>query len=202
MATIIPVGEPVNDAERAVIAHLRDHGPAAWTVLHNFEIGQGGEWFEVDLAVLTQHAVYLIDVKGTRGLIEVDRSRWYPEGRAPFTSPLAKLRSHARTFKGLLTTSNPGRRELEDVFVTVAVVLTAPDANLVDPDSRDTPDVTTLKQCVAFLGNRNRVPTRFSRNITPLLGIVRSLIQGKARKRTEPLQFGNWLVTERLGSTD
>jgi Protein kinase domain/Nuclease-related domain len=202
MATVIPIGEPVNDAERAVIAHLRDHGPASWTVLHNFEIGQGGEWFEVDLAVLTPHAVYLIDVKGTRGLIEVDRSRWYPEGRAPFTSPLAKLRSHARTFKGLLTASNPGRRELEDVFVAVAVVLTAPDAHLVDPDGRDAPDVTTLKRCVAFLSNRNSVPTRFSRNITPLLGIVRSLIQGKARKRTEPLQFGNWSVTERLGSTD
>src|SRR5215468_4388639 len=202
MATVIPIGEPVNDAERAVIAHLRDHGTASWTVLHNFEIGQDGERFEVDLAVLTPHAVYLIDVKGTRGLIEVDRSRWYPEGRAPFTSPLTKLRSHAKTFKKLLTTSNPGRRELEDVFVTVAVVLTAPDAHLVDPDDRDAPDVTTLKQCVAFLGNRGRVPARFSRNITPSLGIVRSLIQGKAKKRTEPLQFGNWLVTERLGSTD
>lgn len=147
MATIIPIGEPVNDAERAVIAHLRDHGPASWTVFHNFEIGQGGEWFEVDLAVLTPHAVYLIDVKGTRGLIEVDRSRWYHEGRAPFTSPLAKLRSHARTLKGLLTTSNPGRRELDDVFVAATVILTAPDANLVDPDGRDAPDVTTLKQC-------------------------------------------------------
>jgi hypothetical protein len=53
MATIIPIGEPVNDAERAVIAYLRDHSPASWTVFHNFEIGQGGEWFEVDLAVLT-----------------------------------------------------------------------------------------------------------------------------------------------------
>jgi hypothetical protein len=202
MATIIPIGEPVNDAERAVIAHLRDHGPASWTVLHNFEIGQHGERFEVDLAVLTPHAVYLIDVKGTRGLIEVDRYRWYPEGRAPFTTPLAKLRHHARTFKGLLTASNPGRRELEDVFVAVAVILSAPDAYLVDPDGHDAPDVTTLKQCVAFLSNLNRIRTRFSRNITPLLGIVRSLIQGKAKKRTAPLQFGNWIVTERLGSTD
>ena len=97
MATVIPIGEPVNDAERAVIAHLRDHGPcfldSACTTLKS---ARDGERFEVDLAVLTPHAVYLIDVKGTRGLIEVDRSRWYPEGRAPFTSPLAKLRSHAR----------------------------------------------------------------------------------------------------------
>src|SRR4029453_12461078 len=112
----------------------------------NFEIGQGGEWFEVDLAVLTPHAVYLIDVKGTRGLIEVDRSRWYPEGRAPFSSPLPKLRSHARTPKGLLTTRNPGRGQHENVFCTPAVILTAPDANLVDPDGRDAPDITTLKQ--------------------------------------------------------
>ena len=202
MATVIPVGEPVNDAERAVIAHLQDHGPSSWTVFHNFEIGQGGEWFEVDLAVLTPHAVYLIDVKGTRGLIEVNRSRWYPEGRSPFTSPLAKLRSHARVFKGLLTARNPGRRELEEVFVTAAVVLTAPDANLVDPDGRDAPDVTTLNRCLAYLSDRNRVPSRFSRNITPQLGMVKALIQGTGKKRTGPLQFGNWLVTERLGSTD
>jgi hypothetical protein len=26
MVTVIPIGEPVNDAERAVIAHLRDEG--------------------------------------------------------------------------------------------------------------------------------------------------------------------------------
>ena len=202
MATIIPVGEPVNDAERAVIAHLHDHGPSSWTVFHNFEIGQGGEWFEVDLAVLTPHAVYLIDVKGTRGLIEVERSRWYPEGRAPFTSPLAKLRNHARVFKGLLTGRNPGRRELEEVFVTAAVVLTAQDANLVDPDGRDAPDVTTLNRCIAYLSDRNRVPSRFSRNVTPMIGMVKTLIQGTGKKRTGPLQFGNWIVTERLGSTD
>ena len=29
MAEIIGGGEPVNDSERAVIRHLRDHGPAA-----------------------------------------------------------------------------------------------------------------------------------------------------------------------------
>src|SRR5215471_18600999 len=118
MATVIPIGEPVNDAERAVIAHLRDHGPASWTVLHNFEIGQNGERFEVDLAVLTPHAVYLIDVKGTRGLIEVDRSRWYPERRAQITSPPARLPSDARTFKELLSTGNPRLRELEQGIMT------------------------------------------------------------------------------------
>ena len=38
MATVIPIGEPVNDAERQAIAHLRDHLPANYLILHNFEI--------------------------------------------------------------------------------------------------------------------------------------------------------------------
>ena len=202
MANVISVGDPVNDAERAAIALLRDRGPASWTVFHNFELFAGDESFEVDLAVVTPHAVFLIDVKGTRGLIEVDRSRWYPEGRAPFTSPLSKLRNHARAFKGLLTSSNPGRVELQDVFVAPVVLLTAPDAVLRDPDDRDSREVTTLDRCIGCLSDATRVPTRFSRNISSAHGIIRSLIQGKAKRRTGPLQFGNWVVTERLGGTD
>jgi type I restriction enzyme S subunit len=50
MATVIPIGEPVNEAERQAIAHLRDHLPASYLVLHNFEIVRDGETFEVDVA--------------------------------------------------------------------------------------------------------------------------------------------------------
>ena len=70
-ATVIPIGQPVNDAERRVIGHLRDHLPSNYLLLHNFEIHRNGEIFEVDLAVIAPHAVYLVDVKGTRGLIDV-----------------------------------------------------------------------------------------------------------------------------------
>jgi hypothetical protein len=48
MATVIPIGEPVNEAERQAIAYLRDHLPASYLVLHNFEIVRDGETFEVD----------------------------------------------------------------------------------------------------------------------------------------------------------
>ena len=71
MAKVIPIGEPVNDAERLAIAHLRDNLPESYLILHNFEVVRGGEYFEVDVAVVTPHAVYLVDVKGTRGLIGV-----------------------------------------------------------------------------------------------------------------------------------
>ena len=125
MATVIPIGQAVNDAERLAIAHLRDHLPNGYQIFHNFEIQRRDESFEVDIAVLTPHALYLIDVKGTRGLIDVYGSKWYPEGRTPFTSPLLKLRGHARSLKGLLTATQPGQRNLDGVFVDAVVLLTA-----------------------------------------------------------------------------
>src|SRR4051812_25941409 len=112
MAAVIQIGEPVNEAERQAIAQLRDHLPSGYFVLHNFEILRDGQAFEVDIAVIAPHAVFLVDVKGTRGLIDVYGSKWYPEGRQGFSSPLAKLRGHAKAVKGIITGSQPGRRDL------------------------------------------------------------------------------------------
>ena len=95
MAKVIPIGQPANESERKAIGFLRDHLPDSWLIFHNFEMRQGEEVFEIDIALLAPHAVYLVDVKGTRGNIDVYGSKWYPEGRQPFFSPLAKLRSHA-----------------------------------------------------------------------------------------------------------
>ncbi len=114
MAKVIPIGEPVNDSEKQAIAHLRDVLPDNYLLLHNFEIHRHGHIYEVDLALLTPHAVYLVDVKGTRGLIDVYGPKWYPEGRTPFASPLAKLRGHAKSLKGMITDSHPSRQELRD----------------------------------------------------------------------------------------
>ena len=61
-------GIPANDAERKAIGLLRDNLPDSWMLFHNFELRQGEEVFEIDLAVMSPHAVYLVDVKGTFGL--------------------------------------------------------------------------------------------------------------------------------------
>lgn len=202
MAAVIPIGEPVNEAERLTIAHLRDHLPASYLVLHNFEIIRNGETFEIDIAIIAPHAVFLVDVKGTRGLIDVYGPKWYPEGRQPFSSPLAKLRGHARAIKGLITSSQPGRRDLEDIYVDAAIVLTAPDAILVDKGGRDAPNVTTLKKAAAFFQNSTRIPAGKSKNIGAHHNIVLKAIQGVAKARSGPLRFGSWQVTEKLGGTD
>jgi hypothetical protein len=202
MATVIPIGEPVNEAERQAIAHLRDHLPASYLVLHNFEILRDGETFEVDVAVIAPHAVFLVDVKGTRGLIDVYGPKWYPEGRQPFSSPLAKLRGHAKAIKGVITSSQPGRRDLEDIYVDAAVVLTSPDATLVDQGGRDSPNVTTLKKAAAFFQNSTRIPAGKSKNIGAHHNIIMKALQGVAKPRSGPLRFGNWQVLEKLGGTD
>jgi serine/threonine protein kinase len=202
MATVIPIGEPVNEAERQAVAYLRDHLPASYLVLHNFEVPRDGEIFEVDIAIIAPHAVYLVDVKGTRGLIDVYGPKWYPEGRQPFSSPLAKLRGHSRAIKGVITGSQPGRRDLEDIYVDAVVVLTAPDATLVDQGGRDAPNVTTLKKGAAFFQNSTRIPAGRSKNIGAHHNIVLKAIQGVAKARSGPLRFGNWQVTEKLGGTD
>ena len=202
MAKVIPIGDPVNEAERRAIAHLRDSLPDNYSILHNFEVIRNEEHFEVDLAVLTPHAVYLVDVKGTRGLIDVYGPKWYPEGRQPYASPLLKLRSHARSIKGLITASQPSRRDLQGIFVDGIILLTAPDAALQDPGGRDGPNVTTLKKSAAFFQNSGRVPGRFSKSVASLHNMVRKALQGVASPKSGPLRFGNWEVTERLGATD
>ena len=202
MAQVIPIGKPVNEAERLAIAHLRDNLPDSYLLLHNFEVIRGREYFEVDLAVVAPHAVYLVDVKGTRGLIDVYGPKWYPDGRQPFTSPLLKLRVHARNLKGAITQSQPNRHDLEGIFVEGVVLLTASDAVLQDPAGRDSPQVATLRKSEAFFRNTSRVPGRFSKNITSLHKMVLKALRGVARPKSGPLRFGSWEVTERLGATN
>lgn len=202
MAKVIPIGEPVNDAERQAIAHLRDQLPEGYLLLHNFEVKRGDEFFEVDLAVIAPHAVYLVDVKGTRGLIDVYGPKWYPEGRQPYTSPLLKLRGHAKSIKGVIVDSQPARQDLQGVYVDAVVLLTAPDAVLQDPGGRDRPNVTNLKQATAFFQNTARIPGQYAKNIKAAQPMILKALQGVARARTGPLQFGSWEVAERLGSTD
>jgi hypothetical protein len=84
MAKVFPRGQPANDAEREAIACLRDHLPDTYILLHNFEIEHQGERFEIDIALLAPHALYLIDVKDTRGTINSPDGEkkigYYPNG--------------------------------------------------------------------------------------------------------------------------
>jgi serine/threonine protein kinase len=201
MSKVIAVGQPINDAERIAIAHLRDHLPENYILLHNFEIERQGERFEIDIALLTPHALYLIDVKGTRGSIDVYGSKWYPEGRAPYPSPLAKLRSHARTVKGLITQSHPGRSELDAIYVDAAILLTAPDAHLNDRSAMDAPLVIKIKDAERYFKDSTRIPSRFSKTILSQQALVLHALNVVKPASSAP-SFGHWTVKEKLGASD
>lgn len=94
MAKVISIGQPQNETEREAIGFLRNYLPDDWTLYNNFEMRQGEEVFEIDLAILAPHAVYLVDIKGTQGHIDVHGSKWYPEGRRDETNET--LRQEAR----------------------------------------------------------------------------------------------------------
>ncbi|MFF4026358.1 protein kinase [Nocardia elegans] len=204
MARIVPIGEPANDPERQVIAHLRDHGPDDWTVLHNFEVSDArGNLFEVDIAVVTGHMVYVIDVKGTFGRIDVHGGRWMPAGRPPFHSPLPKLRENAKRVKALLEKHLPA---LTRVYVGAVVVLPVKDARLVDHNSpqRDAAATVNLAHLIALLSDPSRVPTgayAVDADISRHHDKIVQAIEGVGTAPSGPLLFGNWQVLETLSET-
>lgn len=202
MARVIAIGQPVNDSEREAIAFLRDHLPNSYVVIHNFELKQGHELYEIDIALLAPHTVFVIDVKGTRGLIDVYGAKWYPEGRAPYHSPLAILRKHAKALKTFICDQHPADAALRGLYVDAAVLMTDPEAHVQDAGGQDGPSVTYLKKCVAFFQDKSRVPASFSSDIRAKLGAVERTIVGRAKPKSAPPCYGNWQVEEKLGGTD
>src|SRR6266511_4150732 len=202
MARIIRLGEPANDAERRTFAFLRDNLPANYTLLHNFEIVRGQQVYEVDLAILAPHCVFIVDIKGTQGQVDIYGSRWYPDGRQPFPSPLAKLRDHARVIKSMICDAHPARLELRRIYVQPVVLMTAPNAQVIDhtPDRRDEREVVYLNRSVAFFQGRAHIPNNFDTAITPLLSMIEAAMKGRARPRNGPQCFREYQVEQRLGS--
>ncbi|WP_121841912.1 protein kinase [Streptomyces sp. S5] len=201
MARIIKVGEPVNDAERMVLRHLRDEGPAEWTVISNFEIYRGRQCFEVDLAILTHTACYIADTKGTHGRIEVRGKRWFPQGRAPFPSPVRKLREHAKTVAGLLRQSHISAA-LGSVWCEELVILPFEDAELVDHDNRDEKNTVLLKDLVPYL--RAHSPAKIGPAF-PIAGLHEDIARALgAVSRAQPglPRFGHYQAVETLVEAD
>ena len=202
MAQVVAIGQPVNDSEREAIACLRDHLPNTFTVIHNFELKQGLEIHEIDVALLGPHCVHVIDVKGTRGHVDVDGARWYPERRAPYHSPLAILRRHAKVLKALIRDRHPTDQALGGLYVDAAVLMTAPDAFVQDPGGQDGPAVTYLRKCAAFFQSAARIPPGLSTDMRAHHRHVRQAIVGRAKPKSAPPCYGTWQVEERLGGTD
>lgn len=202
MAKVIQIGKPTNDSERRTIAHLRDNLPANYTVLHNLEIAQGAEIFEIDLILLAPHCVFVVDVKGTQGNVEVIGAKWYPHERQPFHSPLAKLRQHAKVLKTLICDACAHKPDINKLHVHAAVLMTAPNAQVTDLSGLDGKDVTRLDKCVTYFQSTAHIPPNRLQDIRTLLSAIEQAIRGKAKPKPEAPRYRDWQVEEKLGGDD
>ncbi|MCC5841970.1 MAG: protein kinase [Opitutales bacterium] len=199
------IGEASNDGERKAIAYLQAHLPDDYRVLHNFELKKGRQWYEIDLAIIAPHAVYLVDVKGTHGQITVANGKWHPEGRAAFHSPLPKLRDHAKVAAGLLA-DGPGKPYRDRVWFEAAVLLVADNAVFIDREDRDRPATLKLAGCEAYFQAPGKLSCSpgYPREATdPHLKAIHELFHGTGVRASKGLPlFGTWQCVERLTSTD
>ncbi len=197
MAQVIAIGKAVNDEERKAIAWLKEKLPNDYYVIHSFEVEQYDQLFEVDICVVAPHAIYLVDAKGVHGKIDVDGNTWHTE-RSSYRSPLPKLRGNAKSFSGLIARQNRASRDLKNIYADTAVLLTIDDCQFNDPEDRERGHVIALKNSTRFFTDANRIPERFTRNVSKYIKLIAEGLGQSAKKREHGLRFGNWEMADQL----
>jgi Nuclease-related domain len=66
--------------------------PKDWYAFTNLELATGiGRWRELDVIIISDHRIFLVDLKDWSGNIESDAGHWLHNGRDTGTSPVAKI---------------------------------------------------------------------------------------------------------------
>jgi len=202
MAKITAFGQPANEGERDAIYYLR-RLPDTFEIFHNLEIKQNRETFEVDLVILAPQCVFVVDVKGTHGQIEVIGSRWHPENRQAYGSPVAKLRNIAKVLNTLFKDSNRLKPELGKVHVHAVALMIAEDVSIIDHDGRDSNHITYCDdRCIAYFQSLDLIPDHRLTDIRAFFPDIKRALQGKARPKSAPPRYRDWQIEEELGRTD
>lgn len=100
MAKHIPFATAVNQSESWAFKFLREQLPDDYQLLTNIEIpSHTGQALEVDALVIGQWGVFVVDVKGYTGELEVGQHAWMVDGR-PIDNALAKANQVGRILAG------------------------------------------------------------------------------------------------------
>lgn len=200
VAKIIRISEPVNDSERQAIKFLRDNLPDTYTIIHNFEIPQSEEKYEIDIAIIAPHSIFIIHVKGIPGLIDIYNSKWYPEGRGDIGAPLAKCRQNAKVIKALICDAHPTKTDLKQIHVHGVILMTAPNSHVDAHESYDADDITYLNQkCLTYFKGKGHIPSHRLQDIRSFNTNIEQAIVGKARPKSAPTIYREWQIEEELG---
>jgi hypothetical protein len=122
MAIIHRIGTPENDSEARAIKRFGKDLPDDYFVFHNFELTTGrGLPYEYDIAVVTPHALYHVEVKGYHGEIRGNPLQWIFENGSVYPSPIPLANKKTKILAGKLKQHS---HRLEDVFVDTLILLT------------------------------------------------------------------------------
>lgn len=122
MAIIHRIGTPENESEARAIKKFAKSLPDDYFVFHNFEVSTGrGLPYEYDIAVLTPHALYHVEVKGYHGEIRGNPMQWTFDNGGVFPSPIPLANKKSKILAGKLKQHS---RRLDDVFVETLILLT------------------------------------------------------------------------------
>lgn len=164
MAIIHRIGTPDNDSEVKAIKRFAKDLPNDCLVFHNFELSTGrGLPYEYDIALLTPHAVYHVEVKGYRGEIRGNPAQWIFENGGVYPSPIPLANKKTKILAGKLRQHS---RRLDDVFVETIILLTEDRARAKLNDDQ-AQRVVNLRDAIERVNDPKYLPVRTG-NVEPL----------------------------------
>lgn len=198
MARIHRVGLPETESEALAIRALAERLPDDYVVVHNFELATGrGLPYEFDIAVVTDFAVWHVEVKGYRGSIQGDERVWVLENGGTQPSPIPLANKKSRILAGRLRRHAPA---LDAVFVDTVILLTDDRVRvrLHDDQARR---VIHLADAFDHLTNPANLAVTVDGSIGHLHPTICEALLG-CKPRQAVKQIGLYDVLERINQTD
>jgi serine/threonine protein kinase len=197
MAIIHRIGTPENDSEARAIKRLGKDLPDDCFIFHNFELTTGrGLPYEYDIAVLTPHALYHVEVKGYHGDIRGNPLQWVFENGGVFPSPIPLANKKTKILAGKLRQHS---RRLDDVFVDTLILLTEDRARAKLNDDQ-AGRVVHLRDAIERLSDPRYLPVSTG-NVAPLADMVcEALFTTRPAKKVQ--RIGLYDIVTKLDQDD
>jgi serine/threonine protein kinase len=197
MAIIHRIGAPENDSEARAIKRLGKNLPDDYFVFHNFELTTGrGLPYEYDIAVLSPHALYHLEVKGYHGEIRGNPMQWTFENGGVYPSPIPLANKKTKVLAGKLKHYS---HRLDGVFVDTLILLTEDRARARLNDEQ-AGRVVHLRDAIERLSDPKHLPVSTG-NVAALADLVcEALFTTRPSQRVQ--RIGLYDVVEKLDQDD
>jgi serine/threonine protein kinase len=197
MAIIHRIGAPENDSEARAIKRFGKDLPDDCFVFHNFEVATGrGLPYEYDIAVLTPHALYHVEVKGYHGEIRGNPLQWVFENGGVYPSPIPLANKKTKVLAGKLRQHS---HRLDGVFVETLILLTEDRARARLNDDQ-AGRVVHLRDAVDRLSDPRHLPVSTG-NVSVLHDLVcEALFTTRPAKKAQ--QVGLYDIVQKLDQDD